>query len=93
MSNFAENKTRLKSPSSFENKVIKKKKLDKESTLRITKNEMGGRIFVEFSSNDNKLFLQKSFQDTFDGNQEAQEFSKTIKSIKDLKSYFGMSKK
>jgi hypothetical protein len=71
-------------------KVIKIKKLDKESTLKMTQNLMSGRIFVEFSSEDGKLVLQKSFQDTYDGNKEAQKFSKKIKSIDDLRKYFGL---
>ena len=74
----------------FENKILKKKKLDKEANLKISQNEMSGRIFVEFSSESAKLVLQKSFQNTYEGNKEAQEFSKTIKSIKDLKKYFGI---
>lgn len=72
----------------FENKILKKKKLDKEANLKISQNEMSGRIFVEFSSENGKLTLQKSFQNTHEGNLEAQAFSKTIKSIKDLKKYF-----
>jgi len=74
-------------------KTIKSKKIDKECLLKITQNESNGRIFVEFSSKDGKLVLQKSFQNTYDGNKNAEEFSKSIKSIKDLKRYFGLEKK
>lgn len=74
-------------------KVLKNKKLDKELTLKMTQNLMSGRIFVEFSSESAKLVLQKSFQDTYEGNKAAQEFSKTIKSLKDLRKYFGLDKK
>jgi hypothetical protein len=73
-----------------DNKVLKKKKLDKELTLKITKNEMSERIFVEFRSDDGKLVLQKSFQDNYSGVAQAEEFSKSIKSLKDLRNYFGM---
>jgi hypothetical protein len=74
----------------FENKILKKKKLDKEANLKISQNEMSGRIFVEFSAPSAKLTLQKSFQDTYEGNVEAQKFAKTIKSIDDLRRYFGL---
>ena len=77
----------------FENKILKKKNLDKETNLKISQNEMSGRIFVEFSSEDGKLILQKSFQNTYEGNKEAKTFAKTIKSIKDLRKYFGIDKK
>lgn len=74
----------------FENKVLKKKKLDKECSLKVTQNEMSGRIFVEFSSLNGKLVLQKSFQDNYDGTKEAEKFQKSIRSIKDLRKYFGL---
>jgi hypothetical protein len=74
----------------FENKVLKKKKLDKECSLKITENEMSGRIFVEFSSDDGKLVLQKNFPKSYDGTKQYQEFAKSIKSIGDLRKYFGL---
>lgn len=76
---------------SFETKTLKKKKLDKECSLKMTQND--ARIFVEFSSEDGKLVLQKSFQNTFEDKKNAEAFSKTIKSIKDLRKYFGLDKK
>jgi hypothetical protein len=75
----------------FENKILKKKRLDKESHLKISQNEMSGRIFVEFSSENGKLVLQKSFQNTYEGNKEAQAFSKTIKNIDQLRKHFGLA--
>lgn len=80
---------RIKLPS-IGNKVLKNKKLDGNATLKITQNEMSGRIFVEFSSEDGKLVVQKSFQGTVEGKKSADSFSKTIKSIKDLRKYFGI---
>lgn len=77
----------------FENKILKKKKLDKEATLKISQNDMSSRIFVEFSSEDGKLVLQKSFQNTYEGTVESQAFAKSIKSIDDLKRYFGLKGK
>jgi hypothetical protein len=74
----------------FENKILKKKRLDKETTLKISQNEMSGRIFVEFSSENAKLVLQKSFQNTYEGNKEAQQFAKTIENIDGLRRYFGL---
>jgi hypothetical protein len=74
----------------LENKTIKKKKLDKELNLKVLKNEASQRIFVEFTSESGKLSLQKSFQDTFDGRQAAEDFQQSIKTINDLKRYFGV---
>lgn len=74
----------------FENKVLKKKKLDSEASLRVTQNEMSGRIFVDFFSEDGRLKVQKSFQDTFQGRADADKFQKKIKSIKDLRKYLGL---
>lgn len=74
----------------FDNKVLKKKKLDNEASLKVTQNEMSGRIFVDFYSEDGRLKVQKSFQDTFEGRKDAEKFQKKIKSIKDLKKYFGI---
>lgn len=72
-------------------KVLKKKKLGEELTLKVSKNEMSGRIFVEFATNDGKMVLQKSFQATYDGEKESEKFSKSIKSLSDLKKYFGIN--
>lgn len=72
----------------IENKQIRKKKLDKDTTLKVYLNESGQRIFVEFSTEDKKLFLQKSFQDTFEGRKESEAFQESIKSTKELKNYF-----
>jgi hypothetical protein len=77
--------------SNFENKILKKKKLDKETSLKISQNEMSGRIFVEFSSENGKLVVQKSFQNTYEGNKEAQAFSKTIKNMDGLRKHFGLA--
>lgn len=74
--------------SNLENRVVKKKKLDKDLTLRVLKNEVSERIFVEFATENNRLFLQKSFQDNFQGRQEAEQFQNTIQSVEDLKNYF-----
>lgn len=74
----------------FENKILKQKKLGDEANLKISQNDMSGRIFVEFSSKDRKLVVQKSFQNTYEGTKESQAFAKTIKSIDDLKKYFGI---
>ena len=60
-------------------KVIKQKKLDKDSTMKITKNEMGERIFVSFSSNDGYF-----------GNKEMQSFIDSISGIADIRKHFGL---
>lgn len=79
--------------SSLESKVLKKKKVDNELTVKVTKNEAAGRIFVEFSAESSKLVLQKSFQNTYAGFKEAEDFEDSIKSIEELKSYFGIKEK
>lgn len=81
------NKVRM---ANCDNKVLKKKKIDKELNLKVTQNEMSGRIFVEFASEDGKLVIQKSFQNTYDGKKDAEGFQKKFKSLNDLKKYFGI---
>jgi hypothetical protein len=76
--------------SNFENKVLKKKKLDKELNLIVTQNDMSKIIFVDFVSENGRMKLQKSFQNTYDGKKASQKFQKSIKSIVDLKKYFGI---
>lgn len=76
----------------LDTKVVTKKKIDKELSLRVLKNDAAERIYVEFSSKDGKLVLQKSFQDTFYGKRDAQLFQDSLKSIDDLKNYFNRSK-
>lgn len=77
--------------SSIDTKVIKKVELDQETFLRFLRNEALSRISVEFSSTSSKLVLQKSFQDTYEGRREAEQFSKTITCTNDLKRYFGVN--
>jgi len=76
----------------YDSKVLKKKKIDKELNLKVTQNEMSGRIFVEFSSEDGKMITQKSFQNTYDGKKDSELFQKRFKSINDLKKHFGVQK-
>ena len=76
----------------IENKVLKQKKLNKELNLKVTQNNMSGRIFVEFKSEDGKIILQRSFQDTHEGQVESEKFAKSLKSLSDLKKYFGITK-
>ena len=71
-------------------KVLRERKLDKETTLTVFKNLMSGLIFVEFACTSPRLTLQKNFQDSLDGKRKSQEFAKTIKNTKDLKKYFGI---
>jgi len=68
-------------------KVLKKKKLDKELNLKVTKNDATERIFVEFSSKDGKLVVQRSFQDTYYGRLEAEKFEESMKTIEDFQLY------
>jgi len=71
-----------------ETKVMREKKVDKKLTLRILKNESAERIYVEFVSKDGKMTLQRSFQDTYYGREDAKVFEKSIKSHDDLIAYF-----
>ena len=74
----------------FQNKVVKSKKLGKSMLLQVSFNEISKRIFVDFSSVDGKMKIQRSFQDSFEGKKQAKEFEKLFKSLKDLKKYFGV---
>jgi len=77
--------------STLDNRVIKKKKVDKETNMRVLKNDTLHRVMVEFSSDVCKLVVQKSFQDTHQGRADAEEFQKTINCTNDLKKYFGIN--
>jgi len=72
-------------------KVTKTKKIDKELTLKVIQNEINGRVFVEFSSADGKLVVQKSFQNTHMGKKELAAFEGKFKSIKEFKTYLGIN--
>lgn len=72
-------------------KTVKDKKLDKHTTLKISKNLMNGRIFVEFKGPN--MTVQRNFQDTFYGRKESEEFSKSITCIEDLRKHLGLDKK
>lgn len=74
-------------------KIVKEKKLDKETTLKISKNIMNGRIFVEFSSVSPNIVLQKNFQDSYDGKAQSEEFAKSIRNTQELREYFGIKTK
>jgi len=71
----------------FQNKVIKSKKLGKDAILQVSVNEISKRIFVDFSSADGRLKVQKSFQDNYQGKQEAKIFEKRFKSLTEIKKY------
>lgn len=73
----------------MENEVLKNKKLDKDLNLKITKDPYLARIHVEFSSEDRKFVLQRSFQNTYFGQIEMENFSKSLKTVQDLKERLG----
>ena len=73
----------------MENKVLKSKKLDKDLNLKVTQDSHLSRIHVEFSSDDRKFVLQRSFQDTYFGQIEVEKFSKSLKSLKELQNRLG----
>lgn len=72
----------------FANRVVKTKKLGKSVVLQVSENEHSNRIFVDFSTIDGKLKVQKTFQNNFEGKKEAKEFQKKFKTLGDLKKYF-----
>jgi hypothetical protein len=73
-------------------KLIKDRKLDKGTTLKVTKNIMSGRIFVEFVSSDPKLVLQKNFPNSLDGKKKSEEFARSIRNTDQLRAYFGLKR-
>lgn len=75
----------------IENKQIKNKKVDKETTLKVYFNEAAQRIFVEFFTKDRKLVLQKNFQNNPQGIKDSEHFQESIQSTNDLRKYFGLS--
>lgn len=77
----------------METKVLKKKNLDKELTLTVTKIGPFGRIIVEYRHVSGKMVRQKSFPDTYEGRADADNFAKSIKNTKELRKYFGLGDK
>lgn len=77
----------------FTEHIIIKDSVKDGLRLKITKNEMSDRLFVEFSNENGSLVLQKNFQNTVVGRQALDKFQTTIKSLKDLKKYFGLNKR
>jgi hypothetical protein len=73
-------------------KLIKEKKLDKSTILKVSENLMSGRIFVEFTSKSPNITLQKNFQNTFDGRKDSELFAKSIRNTTELIEYFGFRK-
>ena len=74
----------------FQNRVVKTKKLGKDALMQVSINEIAKRIFVDFSSIDGRIKVQKSFQDTFEGKKEAKEFEKRFKNLNEIKVYLGI---
>jgi len=73
----------------MENKILKQKKLNTELNLKISEDSYSDRIYVEFSSDDRKFVLQRSFQNNYFGQLDSAEFSKSLKTLKDLQSRLG----
>jgi hypothetical protein len=69
-------------------KVLRKKKVDKDLNVKVSQNEASERIFVEFSSKDGKLVVQRSFQDTYLGRKDAAAFEESFKSFDDFRAHF-----
>lgn len=71
-------------------KLLKSKEIDTDTFLRISKNLMSGRIFVEFSCKNPNLMIQKNFEDSLYGKKQADTFSKSIKNSDQIRKYFGI---
>lgn len=71
-------------------KLIKNKEIDTDTFLKISKNLMTGRIFVEFSCKNPNLMIQKNFEDSLFGKREADTFSRSIKSSDQIRKHFGI---
>lgn len=71
-------------------KLIKSKEIDTDTFLRVSKNLMSGRIFVEFSCKNPNLMIQKNFEDSLFGKKQADTFSKSIKNADQIRKYFGI---
>lgn len=76
----------------MEQKVVKQKKLDKELNLKISEDTYSARIYVEFSSDDRKLVLQRSFQNNIAGREQCAEFSRSLKTLQELRDRLGYTK-
>ena len=71
-------------------RILKEKKVDRGTDLKITQNLMSGRIFVEFRTTNPNLLLQKSFQNNRDGELKYKAFAKSIRSTGQLREHFGL---
>lgn len=71
----------------LDNKLVKQETLDGGLIVKVMKNGPSERIFVEFSSPDGRLVVQKSYQDSFAGRLQADIFKERFKSLTDLKTY------
>jgi hypothetical protein len=74
-------------------KLIREKRIDKETVLRVSKKLSDNRIFVEFVSDNPRMVLQRNFPDGFFGKLESEKFSKSINSSEELREYFGIKKR
>jgi hypothetical protein len=74
-------------------KILKDKQLDKHTRIKIKKNLMSRRVFVEFKSDKPRMMIEKSFPDSIEGKFQYIAFSNSIKNLDDMKEYFGLSKK
>ena len=86
--NVLENQKKRESGTLLDNKILKQEALEGGLILKVMKNGSSDRIFVEFSSPDGRLVLQKSYQDNLSGRSQADTFKSSLKSLADLKIYF-----
>ena len=74
-------------------KLIKQKKLDRETLMTVSQNIMSGRIYVQYTSENPRIVLQRNFQDNYEGLREVERFAESIRTTVELKKYFGLSAK
>ena len=73
-----------------DHRVVSDTKVDPSEELnrRVTVDGRGERIYVEFSSQNPRLKVQKNFQNNIFGKRQADAFAESMKSVADLKAYF-----
>jgi len=85
--NVLDNQKIRKPGTLLDDKILKQEDLEGGLLLKVTINKASERIFVEFSSSDGKLVVQRSYPDSFAGQIQADIFKVKFKSLTDLKTY------
>lgn len=90
--NVLDNQKKREAGTLLDNKILNQGELKGGLQVKTVRNSPSERIFVEFSSPDGKLVLQRNFQDNITGRKLADDFKNSLKSLDDLKRYFKIIK-